>query len=114
MGAAAPKPPLAIPHHSKLWGFLAFSHEFTSGANGMETEKALLVVGVTLAVVLLINAGILVNFLRSKSSGQLKAFGRAIQAVQNPFRRENESLSELRERVSKLENQASEESNNDS
>jgi len=27
MGAAAPKPPLAIPPHSKLWGFLAFSHE---------------------------------------------------------------------------------------
>jgi len=27
MGAVAPKPPLAIPPHSKLWGFLAFSHE---------------------------------------------------------------------------------------
>jgi len=28
MGAAAPKPPLAVPPHSKLWGFLAFSHEY--------------------------------------------------------------------------------------
>jgi len=27
MGAAAPKPPLAIPPHSKLWEFLAFSRE---------------------------------------------------------------------------------------
>jgi len=27
MGAAAPKPPLAIPPNSKLWGFLAFSRE---------------------------------------------------------------------------------------
>jgi hypothetical protein len=27
MGAAAPKPPGAIPPHSKLRGFLAFSHE---------------------------------------------------------------------------------------
>jgi len=27
MGAAAPKPPLAIPPHSKLRGFLAFSRE---------------------------------------------------------------------------------------
>jgi len=27
MGAAAPKPPLAIPPYSKLWGFLAFSRE---------------------------------------------------------------------------------------
>jgi len=26
-GCAAPKPPLAIPPHSKLRGFLAFSHE---------------------------------------------------------------------------------------
>jgi len=27
MGAAAPKPLLAIPPHSKLWGFSAFSRE---------------------------------------------------------------------------------------
>jgi len=27
MGAATPEPPLAIPPHSKLWGFLAFSRE---------------------------------------------------------------------------------------
>jgi len=31
MGAATPKPPLAIPPHSKLWGFLAFSREQESG-----------------------------------------------------------------------------------
>jgi len=30
MGAGAPKPPLAIPPHSKLWGFLTFSHELSS------------------------------------------------------------------------------------
>jgi len=29
MGVAAPKPPLAIPPHSKLWGFLAFSRELS-------------------------------------------------------------------------------------
>jgi len=28
MWAAAPKPPLAVPPHSKLWGFLAFSREW--------------------------------------------------------------------------------------
>jgi len=27
MGAAAPKPLLAIPPHSKLWGFLGFPRE---------------------------------------------------------------------------------------
>ena len=80
----------------------------------MDTEKVLLVVGVTLVVILLINAGILMKFMRSKPSGQLKIFGRAIQSVQDPFRSENESLNELRERVSKLENQASEGSENDS
>jgi len=31
MGAAAPKPPLAIPPHSKLWGFLGFSRELLCG-----------------------------------------------------------------------------------
>jgi len=35
MGAAAPKPPLAIPPHSKLWGFLAFSRELEVSAVGM-------------------------------------------------------------------------------
>jgi len=28
IGAAAPEPPLAIPPHSLLWSFLAFSREF--------------------------------------------------------------------------------------
>jgi len=32
MGAAVPKPPLAIPPHSKLWGFLAFSREKKEGS----------------------------------------------------------------------------------
>jgi hypothetical protein len=80
----------------------------------MDTEKAIIVVGVTLAVVLVINAGILVTFLRSRSSRQLKVFGRAIQSVQDPFRTENESLNELRERVSKLENETNKEIENDS
>jgi len=34
MGAAALKPPLAIPPRSKLWGFLAFSRE--EGAKAMD------------------------------------------------------------------------------
>jgi len=33
MGAAAPKPPLAIPPHSKLRGFLTFSRETDEKGN---------------------------------------------------------------------------------
>jgi hypothetical protein len=84
-----------------------------SGVKRMDTDKALIVVGITLVIVLVINAGILVTFLRSRSSGQYKVFGRAIQSIRDPFRIENESLSQLRERVAKLENQASEGDEND-
>jgi hypothetical protein len=79
----------------------------------METEKALIVVGVTLAVVFVINAGILITFLRTKSSDGFKIIGKAIQTVRDPFRSENESLDELRERVARFENQVPEGSNND-
>jgi len=79
----------------------------------MDTEKAIIIIGVTLAIVLVINAGILATYLRSRSSGRLKVFGRAIQSVRDPFRSENENLNELRNRVSKLENQSLEEFKND-
>jgi polyhydroxyalkanoate synthesis regulator phasin len=79
----------------------------------MEPEKALIVVGITLAVVLVINAGILVTFLRTKSSERFKIIGKAIQIVRDPFRSENESINELRERVAKFENQVPPESEND-
>jgi len=38
MGAAAPKPPLAIPPHSKLRGFLAFSRETNTALGAMHIE----------------------------------------------------------------------------
>jgi polyhydroxyalkanoate synthesis regulator phasin len=79
----------------------------------MEPEKALIVVGITLAVVLVINAGILVTFLRTKSSERFKIIGKAIQIVRDPFRSENESINELRERVAKFENQVPPGSEND-
>jgi hypothetical protein len=80
----------------------------------MDTEKAIIIVAITLAIVFIINAGILVTFLRSRSSDHFKVLGKAIQAVRDPFRDETESLTELRDRVSKLEPNNSEELENGS
>jgi hypothetical protein len=74
----------------------------------METDNVILVICGTLLIVLLINAGILVALLRSDSTGQLKVLGKAIQAVQNPWGKGDEDLKELRQRISRLENQTDE------
>lgn len=78
----------------------------------MKTDNILLVLCGTLALVVLINAGILVALLRSDTSGQLKVLGKALEAVKDPWKRD-EDLKELRQRVSKFENQSAEETEND-
>ena len=79
----------------------------------MQTDNVLLVICGTLLIVLLINAGILVALLRSDSSGQLKVLGKAIQAVQDPWGKGDEDIKELRQRISQLDKQTDEGSENE-
>ena len=79
----------------------------------METENVFLVICGTLVLVILINAGILVALLRSGSSGELKVFGKAIEAVRDPLGKGNQEMKELRQRIVKLERQSEEENNHD-
>jgi hypothetical protein len=79
----------------------------------MKTDNIFLVLCGTLALVVLINAGILVALLRSDTSGQLKVLGKAFEAVKNPLSKGDEDLKELRQRVSKFEDQSTEETEND-
>lgn len=79
----------------------------------METESVLLVVCGTLVLVILINAGILVALLRSDSSGQLKVFGKAIEAVRDPMGKGNREMKELRQRIAELVRQSEEENTHD-
>lgn len=79
----------------------------------METDNVFLVVCGTLALVLLINAGILVALLRNNSSHQIKTIGKAIETIRDPLGKGNQDLEELRKRITKLEDQTSEETTYD-
>jgi len=79
----------------------------------MQTDNVLLIVCGTLILVLLINAGILVSLLRSNPSSQLKVLGKTFETFQNPWKKGNQDLKELRDRISKLENLSAEETQDD-
>ena len=80
----------------------------------METNNVFLVVCATLALVLLINAGILIALLRQNPSGQIKIIGKTIEAIRDPLGKGNQDMEELRKRVMRLENETAEEPTHDS
>jgi hypothetical protein len=75
----------------------------------VQTDNVFLIVCGTLLLVLIINAGILVAFLRPNASSRVKVLGKAIEAIRNPLSKGNEDLKELHQRVSELEKQGDEE-----
>ncbi len=79
----------------------------------MQTDNVLLIVCGTLLLVLLINAGIMVALLRSNPSNQLKVLSKTFETFQNPWKKGNQDLKELRDRISKLENPQSKEVQDD-
>ncbi len=80
----------------------------------METNNVFLVICATLAIVLLINAGILVALLRQNPSEQIKVIGKTIEAIKDPLGKGNQDLEELRKRIMKLEDETAEEPTHDS
>ena len=61
-----------------------------------------MIVGITLVVVVLINAGILLSVYRGRTGSQLKVLSRLITRLRNPMEKQNEAVSELRRRVAGL------------
>jgi hypothetical protein len=75
----------------------------------MRTEYVPLIVCGVIAFVLLLNAGLVLGILRGGNRERLKVIRKAINAVQNPWRAEDEQYDQLRTRVKELEDKDLEE-----
>jgi predicted membrane chloride channel (bestrophin family) len=62
-----------------------------------EPEDILIVVGLTLFIILLINAAILIKFRRGSGTrlNRYKVYGKILTDVRNPWREEDKQLEEL-------------------
>lgn len=69
----------------------------------METDNVLLVLCGVLTFVVLLNAGLLLGILRGRTREQITFLGKALNAVRNPWRKQDEQFDELRRRVTDLE-----------
>jgi len=70
----------------------------------MDTQKAFLVIGITLVVVILFNLAIYALISRRKDSvGEVELFRKAMKQARNPWREEQENLEALADKVSRLE-----------
>lgn len=68
----------------------------------MKTDNVLLIVCGVLLFVGVLNLGLLVGVLSGRNREQFKIFGKAIEAVRNPWRKSEEEYTELRKRVADL------------
>ncbi|HEY43216.1 MAG TPA: hypothetical protein G4O11_04460 [Anaerolineae bacterium] len=69
----------------------------------MDSNGGLLVVIGVITLVILFNVGIALSFLRTRGKGQIFLFRDSLQKLVNPWKEEDEALSELRKRVAHLE-----------
>ncbi len=66
-------------------------------------ENGWLIVGGILALVVIVNIGLALSALRGRERGKATVFDRSLRYIRNPWAEENKALSELRQRVSDLE-----------
>lgn len=69
----------------------------------MDTDSGLLIVIGVVALVVLFNIGLALSFLRNRGTRQIIMFQDTLKKMANPWKEEDEALSELREKVSSLE-----------
>jgi hypothetical protein len=65
----------------------------------MDTDRAALVVGAALLLVIVINLGLVVGLLRSKPADQVRRWLGAARRMGDPWSEEDQALEELRKRV---------------
>lgn len=80
----------------------------------MDLQKALLVIGITLVIVIIFNLAIYVAVKRRDGQvGEIELFGRVLKKARDPWRDEKENLEALSKRVANLQRKDHNESIND-
>jgi hypothetical protein len=65
----------------------------------METDRAPLIIGAALVLVIIVNLGLVVGLLRSKPADGIRKWLGAARRMGDPWAEEDEALRELRQRV---------------
>ena len=69
----------------------------------MDVGRGLLIIGVILLLVVVFNVILYFVFTSRATRQQLRLLGRLVQQARNPLQSQDETLSELRERIQELE-----------
>lgn len=69
----------------------------------MDSNSGLLIVIGVVALVVLFNISLVLSLLRNRGKGQFVLYQDMLKKMANPWKDEDEALSELRERVANLE-----------
>lgn len=70
----------------------------------MDSEKAMIVIGITLVIVVLLNLALYAAVMRRKKRvGEVELFRRAISRAQDPWKNEKDDLQALSKQVAELQ-----------
>lgn len=69
----------------------------------MDSGNAILIVGIIIVVVVLFNIGFVISLTGPSTREQLRLLGKLAQRTRNPWKSQNDDMSELRERVAEFE-----------
>jgi hypothetical protein len=69
----------------------------------MDSGNALLIVGIIIVVVVLFNIGLVISLTGPSTREQMRLMGKLARGTRNPWKNQNEELSELRDRVAQFE-----------
>jgi len=69
----------------------------------MDSANSLLIVGIIIVVVVLFNIGLVISLTGPSTREQMRLMGKLARGTRNPWKNQNEELSELRDRVAQFE-----------
>lgn len=69
----------------------------------MNTERAALIVGAAVLIVIVINLGLVIGLLRSRPADEIRKWLGAARRLGDPWAEEDQALRELRQRVTAFE-----------
>jgi hypothetical protein len=69
----------------------------------MDTERAAIIIGAALLLVIVVNVGLVIGLRRSKPADEVRKWLSAARRLGDPWAEEDEALRELRKRVAAFE-----------
>lgn len=71
--------------------------------SSLNTENVLLVIAIVIALVVLVNGGLILMMMRGRGENRYRKFFEGIKGLRNPWEEQDHQLGELGDRVSRLQ-----------